>query len=87
LPAGAANGKVVVPGAAVLAYGSAVGVGACAGWLAGALGDWAQNVATPQVTQIAAASSEGFIVCSLVDARWGPRFFAMAAALLKTSAT
>src|SRR6185436_5427256 len=63
LPAGAASGKVVVPGAALLAYGSALGAGVagCAG-CAGAVvcgGVWvcAANAAIPRDAQRTVAIS------------------------------
>jgi hypothetical protein len=53
-PAGAANGNCRVPAAALLAYGSAVGVCGCGGGCCCGFCVWAPNVAMPSSVNTAA---------------------------------
>src|SRR5207244_5117198 len=65
-PAGAASGNVVVPGAALLAYGSARGAGCAAGCagagVCGGVWVWAANAAIPRDAQRTVAISGCLIV-------------------------
>src|ERR1051325_5319971 len=60
LPAGAASGNCVVPGAALFAYGSALVGGGCC-WGCGAVGVCAVKVAMATAVQIAAAKNSCLI--------------------------